>query len=42
VEHNLIVQHFKPILKRAWLTLEILLYDLRHLCATFCCKPATI
>lgn len=33
-EHNLIVRHFKPILKRAGLPLSIRLYDLRHSCAT--------
>jgi integrase len=33
-EHNLIVRHFKPALKRAKLPGEIRLYDLRHSCAT--------
>lgn len=33
-EHNLIVRHFKPALKRAKLSEEIRLYDLRHSCAT--------
>ncbi len=32
--HNLIVRHFKPILKSAELPKSIRLYDLRHTCAT--------
>src|SRR5262249_8102476 len=32
--HNVIVRHFKPILKRAGLPQSIRLYDLRHTCAT--------
>jgi integrase len=32
--HNLIVRHFKPILKEANLPKTVRLYDLRHTCAT--------
>ena len=32
--HNLIVRHFKPILKKAELSESLRLYDLRHSCAT--------
>jgi integrase len=34
MQHNLIVRHFKPILKQAELPESIRLYDLRHTCAT--------
>lgn len=32
--HNLIMRHFKPILRRAGLPESLRLYDLRHTCAT--------
>lgn len=32
--HNLIVRHFKPVLKKAGLPSSVRLYDLRHSCAT--------
>jgi integrase len=34
MSHNLIVRHFKPILKKAKLPMSLRLYDLRHSCAT--------
>ena len=34
MQHNLIVRHFKPILKKAGLSESLRLYDLRHSCAT--------
>jgi len=34
MQHNLIMRHFKPILKQAELPESIRLYDLRHTCAT--------
>ena len=34
LQHNLIVRHFKPILKKAKLAESLRLYDLRHSCAT--------
>jgi len=40
-EHNVIVRHFKPILKRAGLPLSIRLYDLRHSCATVLLEAGT-
>lgn len=34
MQHNLIMRHFKPMLRRAELPESIRLYDLRHTCAT--------
>lgn len=34
MQHNLIMRHFKPILRRAELPESLRLYDLRHTCAT--------